>query len=278
MTNVVEIQEELIKRGYEEVEISSVIKNSVKLKALSIRKNKKQSMAPCIYITKDLCAFANASAACDEIEKRLSDNCTPDIGDPEQLISKESLLEKVTIGVQRASNQDLVKRPSGLDGIEQYLFIRGNNHDDSCWRIKLTPSLLNHAKVSVDEIWHAAETNTFKSSEITIQSMHSMISEMTGHEVEEISGANLYVVTNRKKLDGAVQIFNREAIKSWAEKRGIKKLVVLPSSLHEVIILPGDNYETRLDGLSEMVRDINMTQVNPIDQLSDQAYIIDVAS
>ena len=278
MTNAVEIQEELISRGYEEVRISCVTKNSVRLTALSIRKDKKQNIAPCIYVTKELCDFKNAKAACDVIEKRLSENCAPNIGDPDQLISRESILEKVTIGVQRASNQDLVKRPSKLDGIEQYLFIRGNNLDDSFWRIKLTPSLLKHANVGIDEVWCAAEANTFTESEITIQSMRNMISEMTGQEIDDISDAKLYVVTNRNKSDGAVQIFNRKAIKSWAEKHGYKQLVVLPSSLHEVIILPKDDNEINLEGLSEMVKDINMSQVNPVDQLSDRAYLIDIAS
>ncbi len=280
MTNAVEIREELLRRGFEDVTISEVTKNSVHLTALSIRKDKNQSIAPCIYITDEIKGLPDAEVACDLIEKRISEKESLDIGDPEQLISHDNILENVMIGAQRSSDQVLVKRPSELEGIEQFLFIRGNNHDGSTWSIKLTPSLMRHADLDIQETWCAAEANTFTESEINIQSMESMLFDMMGTSAEEACTPDmpLYVVTNRSKINGAVQIFNRKAIKAWAQEHGFNKLVMLPSSLHEVIVIPADGYESDLQGFSDMVREVNLTQVDPVDQLSDNAYIIDLAS
>ncbi len=280
MTNALEIKEELLNRGYEEVTISDVTKNSVHLTALSIRKNKDQNIAPCIYVTDEIKELPDATTACDMIVKRISGKETLDIGAPEQLISKEYIMKTIMIGAQRSSDQQLIKRESYLQGIEQFLFIRGFNKDGSSWSIKLTPSIVRHADLDIEEVWRAAEANTFTESEINIQSMHSMLTELMGPHFDGDANPdmNLYVITNKSNLNGAVQIFNSNAIKAWADDHGISKLVMLPSSIHEVIVVPADGYETNLQGFSDMVKDINDTEVDPVDQLSDSAYIIDLAS
>ena len=51
--------------------------------------------------------------------------------------------------------------------------------------------------------------------------------------------------------------------------------VVLPSSIHEMLILPYDD-SIDMDVMSEMVREINATQVSPEERLTDQAYLIEV--
>ena len=50
---------------------------------------------------------------------------------------------------------------------------------------------------------------------------------------------------------------------------------VLPSSVHEVVIVPYCDNITAAE-LDEMVRDINLTQVSEEEVLSDHAYLYDV--
>ena len=51
-------------------------------------------------------------------------------------------------------------------------------------------------------------------------------------------------------------------------------LAILPSSIHEMLLLPFDNPFTNENELSVMVETINSTEVEPSDQLIDKAIII----
>ena len=60
-------------------------------------------------------------------------------------------------------------------------------------------------------------------------------------------------------------------LKEFADSQG-SDLVILPSSIHEVLLVP---YKERLDFeyLRQMVRNINGLEVPPEDQLSDEVYL-----
>lgn len=80
----------------------------------------------------------------------------------------------------------------------------------------------------------------------------------------------LYILTNREKCLGAVSI----AIPGEAEliaEQIRSDYYVLPSSIHECLILPDDgSYEE--ETLNQLVRSVNMTQVDPSEVLSDHVY------
>lgn len=277
MTTIKEIQKELEERGYA-TQISDVIKNGVHLTGITIRNNPDQKIAPCFYITEDL-EKLSTSEAIDIIEHRLASTDSLDLGDVDQLVSRDSILSKVVIGVQRTSSQDLIKRPTNLDGIEQYLFIRGVSGEDTNWSIKLNPSILRNADLTEAEVWSAAENNTFCDSEITIDSMQEILARMIGmNDAIPEPDMPMYVISNALRMSGAVQIFNHAAVRKWAGKHGFKKLVMLPSSTHEVIVIPADDFDSRLEEMTQMVQEVNATQVDPVEQLSDRAYIIDLAA
>ena len=87
----------------------------------------------------------------------------------------------------------------------------------------------------------------------------------------------MYVVSNADKNHGSVQILDTAAIRAFAKKHNAKKLIVLPSSLHEmIIVIPADDEELELDRFELMVAEVNATQVAPEEQLSNHAYILHV--
>lgn len=277
MAVIKEIQNELEERGLI-TQVSEVIKNGVQLTGITIKRNPDQRIAPCFYMTEELESLP-ASEAADIIEHRLVSEGSIDVGDVDQLVSRDSILKKVVIGVQRESTQDLIKRATELDGIEQYLFIRGTSGEDTNWSIKLNPSILRNAGLTEAEVWSAAEKNTFCDSEITIESMQEILARMMGiDDAIPEPDMPMYVISNVRKHNGAVQIFNHNAIRKWAEEHGWKKLVVLPSSISEIIVIPADDNNLRLEEMTAMVQEVNATQVSPIEQLSDKAYIIDLAA
>lgn len=80
----------------------------------------------------------------------------------------------------------------------------------------------------------------------------------------------MFVLGNNIKLFGAAAMFYRGLL-SLAADRLQKNLFILPSSIHEVIIVPDDG-EQEAEDLWKMVCEINATQVGPEEVLTDSVY------
>lgn len=83
----------------------------------------------------------------------------------------------------------------------------------------------------------------------------------------------MYIVTNEKTLNGASSIIPAQ---KELKERFPQGYFVLPSSKHEVIVVPR-RHGFNIDAFKEMVTDINGSQVDEKDRLSDNAYEILVA-
>lgn len=66
-----------------------------------------------------------------------------------------------------------------------------------------------------------------------------------------------------------------KALKKLSEKLGVSKFFVMPSSVHEMMLIPCDD-ESKLDMYSNLVKEVNYTQVDPVDRLTDRAYILEI--
>ena len=93
-----------------------------------------------------------------------------------------------------------------------------------------------------------------------------MRNSMAGNE----HNAGMYVLGNRKKLFGAAVILYDGVLEKLAEMLG-SSFFLLPSSIHEMIAVP-DNGAPKAEELGEMVCEINATQVDPEDVLTDSVY------
>ena len=86
-----------------------------------------------------------------------------------------------------------------------------------------------------------------------------------------------YVVTNKSGHKGASAILNKKMLSEFGKKYNINKVVVIPSSIHEMFILSADILESvGMEELTEMVQDVNKNEVSDKEQLSDRAYILDI--
>lgn len=106
---------------------------------------------------------------------------------------------------------------------------------------------------------HAAEVAVEQIRERTLDSV-----------TEWERNGGMFILGNERKLFGAATMFYGQLLEKIAEKID-KNLFVLPSSIHEVILIPDDE---RQDGeeLWKMVCEINATQVEPEEVLTDSVY------
>ncbi|WIV13594.1 DUF5688 family protein [Proteiniborus sp. MB09-C3] len=139
--------------------------------------------------------------------------------------------------------------------------------------------LLNNAHLKLwgvdqGEVHTQAVMNMPKILPPTFENMNNIIAEMMGadiEEFEEMTGENImWVLSNDKKMQGAAYIFDEEVMSSIAEKLG-GDFIVLPSSLHEVIILKEEE-NMDLEYIHGMVSEVNESQVEPDEVLSDAIY------
>lgn len=86
----------------------------------------------------------------------------------------------------------------------------------------------------------------------------------------------MYIVSNQQRNYGAATLLYDEgaAIGKIAMTISPKGCYVLPSSTHELILIP-KSASISLEDLKAMVADVNRTQVNPVDYLSDNVYELD---
>lgn len=264
----------LNEKGYDAV-AHDVIKNGVTKHGISIRES---NIAPCIYLD-DLLAKAPDIELDDLVAQIINiyeNRKNLDI-DLDEILSKDYLLSHLYIALQRSSDEPLIKRDCELDGIEQYLLIKGQSVEQGSWSIKLNDGILTRAEIALDEAWAAGEANTFAPNATVIKSMLDVMNDMFDCDFEEELGnpaIPMYVISNRTNTQGAVQVLDKKAVTAFAKKHNASKLIILPSSTHECIAIPVDDEELDISQFDSMVAEVNATQVAPEERLTNRAYIL----
>lgn len=68
-------------------------------------------------------------------------------------------------------------------------------------------------------------------------------------------------------------MLDRVGIRELADSIGVHEFILLPSSIHECILVPKVG-EVDMEMFENMVREINTTTVDPLDRLIDRAYLL----
>ncbi len=128
--------------------------------------------------------------------------------------------------------------------------------------------------ISKEELYETARENTPKILPFQFQGMKELLEESV-EELEDFPEEReelpMYVLTDRQRELGAIHILYDSTLAEIGEKLG-KDFYILPSSIHECIIVPVDVYASRQE-LEEMVTEINHTHVLPEEVLSDHVYL-----
>lgn len=265
---------ELQNRGYN-AEAQNVIKNGVELEAISIKTD--SNIAPVIYTEALIEDAEENNKSLDEVVssiiKIFEDNKSFNF-DVKALENKDFILNRLYIGLQKDSTENIIKKGCDLDGIESYLYIRGNANENEGYSIKLNSTILENANISEAEAWEKAETNT--NEETSLESMAKVLARMMGFDYfEGMETAPFYVISNKCGVKGASAILNKSVLADFGRRYNTNKIVVLPSSIHEMLIAP---YTEDIDirSFTSMVAEVNNTTVDPVEQLTDRAYIINI--
>ncbi len=141
--------------------------------------------------------------------------------------------------------------------------------DNTLMSVRITDDMMNHYGITEAQLYDAAMENSQRMQKVTCRPMGEMISDMLGIGDEpllEESPASLYVLTTEPVQYGAAALFYPGVIEKIG-KSIPEGFFILPSSIHEVLILPKNQADK--DMLEAMVQQINVTTVAPDEVLSD---------
>ena len=131
----------------------------------------------------------------------------------------------------------------------------------------------NHIKlwdITENDLYEFASDNTKRLLPAGIKSMFDTLSEMINMEDLPDTDDLMYVLTNREKLQGASTILYPDVLSTFADRKNAN-LWLLPSSVHEWIVIP-DYGNMNRETLSEMIQEVNGSQLAPDEVLSDHPY------
>ncbi len=137
----------------------------------------------------------------------------------------------------------------------------------------LTNEDLSEWGISKEELFEKALENTKRLLPPKIFKMDELISRSTGVMLDGEFETQAYVVTNKICVNGASAILYREVVDEFAEKFP-EGFYILPSSIHEIIILPAYNTPGK-SFLKDLVREVNREVLSDTDYLSDEVYFYD---
>lgn len=123
------------------------------------------------------------------------------------------------------------------------------------------------------EIFRMANQNTQRLLKVQINSIEDVITEESGNSIffeNQESAIPMYVISNHNNFNGASCILYQNVLKDFADHIQ-SDLFVLPSSIHETIIIPQKSYDV-LENLKELVKDTNDKQVEEDEILSYNVY------
>ena len=207
----------------------------------------------------------------------------PDI-DVAALTDYSQMKEKLAMEVVSAeANKEMlenVPHQNMEDMAVVYRFILSSD-DEGRASVLVTNQILENMGVTPEQLHADAMENAPQIKPAEIKGMSEVMAEMMGIEQAEMMGIvpmdpkdeQMFVATVPDKVHGAGVLAYQDFMDQAAERVG-GDFFILPSSIHEVLIVP-DNGKMDLKDLENMVKEVNATQVAPADKLTDSVYHYD---
>lgn len=261
-----DIINELVGRGYEAFAVECT-KNGVILEGVHVI-NKNSNLNPVIYTQPFIDRAEKENLSLNEVVEEIlklikeSENKSIDV---DKLLSREFLEEHLFVAFFKHVEKNILFRDTEFDGIKSILMIRFECGGHLS--VKVNRGILETAGVSEEEAWKIAEQNTLNETVV-----HALASPFDFLFKEPVK---FFVITNRHNLYGASAVLNKTALEDIATACHVKKLILIPSCVHEMLVLPY-RYDDDIEELSSIIKDINEQEINPCERLADRAFIVEI--
>lgn len=282
-----EVERRMGERYY--IEMTEVVKNnSCKVTGLTIRDSESaviNKMAPTFYAEEYYGSYedgADIGDIANTIIKGFYNVEYPDLK-IDQLYNKDELQKNVFYRlINTAKNTETLENCPHIEFNDLSLvfyYLCDKKYDNiKCFMI--SNNFMNHiCEVTIDDLYSMAHNNMplmfpEKLEELWRPLYRSSIrsgSPMDNSELEMLSSQEMYIYSNEEGLNGASVILYGSKISELA-KRLNSDIYIIPSSVHEVILMPAYDYYDP-ESLIDLVQDVNSVAVDAKDFLADNVYI-----
>ena len=263
-----------------EVSISSVRKNNgVIYQALHIREEG-ESVSPSLYLD-DYYDYYLKGEELDAILKRIREEYVWAMDKAESyqinLSRFEYIRDRVIYRlVNYEKNKEILEDCPHIRLYDLAVTFRWLAHSDE---IGISTALITKQElklwdISLHELLLAAEKNTRRLFPPRIMDLNSLLMQLGKDPNEFEVLVPMYVMTNEQQINGATVLLYDNVIREFASRLDTS-LFILPSSIHEVILVPAYEFDDP-SGLVELVKEANHSIVALGDILSDSVYYYDV--
>lgn len=262
------------------LEVVSVPKVNMILDGI-VLKEKGKSVSPVLYINDMYRTYQN----CGDLEATLLEGCdfleeayeTP-FTDLNVRDVKENVNEKIVFCLinteQNKALLEQVPHRGYLDLSIVYRIVVSVDRDGVQSTI-ITNALAASLGMSEEQIYMRAIENTKRIFPPVVRNMHEMLAQLcpVGEMLPEMNPDEqiMWIITNNKGINGAASMLYEDVLLALAVRLK-SDLYILPSSVHEVIVVPSSEDLNNPDDLAQMVWEINMQQVALDERLSNQVY------
>ena len=257
------------------------------------------NMAPTIYVNEPFQGYREGRSA-EEIEERIialyEEHRGQEDFDTEAFSDFSRVKDKICYRlVNAAKNRNLLKEiPHRLfQDLAVTYYVAVEIEGDIAGTVHIRNDMLQIWDTDEETLYKLACRNTPDIMLGRIEPMTSMLWEMIGiyeeslrmQPEEDIGPEGIscvmrtgdkdefaYIASNRRKTNGAAIVLYDKILKAFADKTG-HDFYILPSSVHEVLLVPILPGAPKEQALLRMVREVNASHVAAEEILSDNIYL-----
>lgn len=275
------------------IQLTKVMKNNGCLLEGFIFSTSEQNISPTIYVNDFFEAYLEGkplSVIVDEILSIYETNKLKESINMDFFLSYDKVRSKILFKlIDLEKNQKLLEKTPHIPylnlAIVFYYLLQDGPFGNAT--ILIQNSHIETWEKSREDLYEEALNNTPKTLPVQLKGMDDIIREMMAdskdcdnqtiqdqimEEVKELpSNKKMYVLSNESKVHGASAILYPNVLTNFSKAIG-KGFYILPSSIHEVILLPFDE-ALEPENLKLMVQEVNETQVREEEVLSNSVYL-----
>lgn len=277
-----------------EVEVNKVMKNNgIELTGLGVRREGEQ-IVPSVYLEPYFEQYEEGTPFTQLMETaaQVTQENRENLPVWNILEDPEACKERITMKLVGAEQNEAYLADKPHTDIEDLAAVYAIVLDESAAgqsSAPITNGMMQMMGMTKEEL-HEAAVDSLKEKSVFLPLSDLMMGMMEGKSPGEILSSPaqeepdlfglpfgevipVYVLTNDGGIGGAAQLMNQEIMEDIADRLG-GDFVVLPSSVHEVMILPADSGMDRAE-MENLVQEVNGEAVSPQEKLSDHVYLYD---
>lgn len=277
--------------GVEVTPMKNLKNNGVVLHGLTLRKEG-ENVAPTLYLEHLFELFQrnelSVEAILEKVIRTYERLPEPNIPEMNSWLSDPELINRINVRLlnmkenrELIETRKLVYREVENTGLVCLFYIRMISEGTTVGDIALTESLMERYLPNIRDaevLFHLVMSRV-KEEDLRFEPVANVVNHMIERAGFDLSPLPmevnfLHVLTTRGLAYGSSVILSEAARRILTKKYPGEVVILLPASVHEVLIMRQHEYEN-IFLLRAMVRDINHTQVEREDFLSDEVFYYD---